>query len=194
MHQLSKSVLAVTTLGLSAVAAQAVSLVGLTSSAGSNLAVNATTGAVANLASNIGMGYTSVAYSNSTPLGPAPASTALYYINSATDTLHIAPTAFNAPTIMSIGALGVDVLSVGGFELGSDNSAYAALNTDGGPALATGIYRINLDTGHATLLGTYNGTLTGLTAVSPIPEPQTLALMLAGLAGVGFIARRRRAN
>jgi hypothetical protein len=29
-------------------------------------------------------------------------------------------------------------------------------------------------------------------SVSPIPEPSTYALMLAGLAAVGFVARRRR--
>jgi hypothetical protein len=31
-------------------------------------------------------------------------------------------------------------------------------------------------------------------SVSPIPEPSTYALMLAGLAAVGFVARRRRSS
>ena len=31
-----------------------------------------------------------------------------------------------------------------------------------------------------------------ITLSRPIPEPSTYALMLAGLAGVGFLARRRR--
>ena len=29
-------------------------------------------------------------------------------------------------------------------------------------------------------------------SVTPVPEPETYALMLAGLGAVGFIARRRR--
>jgi hypothetical protein len=39
----------------------------------------------------------------------------------------------------------------------------------------------------------YGGTIvsTGAT-VSPIPEPQTYALMLAGLGAIAWISRRRR--
>ena len=35
-----------------------------------------------------------------------------------------------------------------------------------------------------------NVTISG-TALAPVPEPETYALMLAGLAGIGFVARRR---
>ena len=31
-------------------------------------------------------------------------------------------------------------------------------------------------------------------SVSPVPEPSTYALMLAGLGVLGFVARRRRSN
>ena len=132
-------------------------------------------------------GYTGVAYSNSAP-GGTPASTGLYYINSATDTLSFAATGFNNPTITTVGALGVDVLNANGFDILGSSTAYAALNVDSG-SLSTGIYSINLSTGAATLVGQYNGTLTGLTAV--IPEPGTYVLMLAGLGLVGFSAQRR---
>ena len=163
----------------------------LVSSAGSNFAVNANTGVVGNAASNIGMGFTAVAYSNSMPLpAAAPPSTALYYIDSNTDTLSKASSAFNAPTITAVGALGVDALKANGFEILGDGRAFAALTLDAGSSLTTGLYDINLNTGAASLVGTYNGTLSGLT-VSAVPEPQSLALMLAGLASMASLARRR---
>ena len=164
----------------------------LVSSAGSNFAINASTGAVGNAASQIGAGYTAVAYSNSMPMpATAPASTALYYLDSSTDRLSKATSAFNAPTISVVGALGVDALKANGFEITGDGRAYAALNLDDGSSLVTGLYGIDLATGSAHLLGTYNGTLSGLT-VSAVPEPGSYALMLAGLAGIGWLARRRR--
>ena len=163
----------------------------LVSSAGDNFAINAATGAVGNAANKIGMGYTAVGYSNSMLMpAAAPASTALYYIDSNTDTLAMAPTAFNTPTITTVGALGVDVLKANGFEVLGNGMAYAALNVDAGTSLATGIYGINLATGSATLIGTYNGTLSGLT-VSAVPEPGTYAMMGLGLLGLAALRRRR---
>lgn len=159
----------------------------LVGSAGGNFAVNASTGAVTT-ATPVATGYTGVSYTNSTIAG-APATTGLYYINSATDTLGFASTGFNNPTISTVGALGVDVLNANGFEVLGNGMAYAALNVDNG-SLATNLYSINLMTGAATLLGQYNGTLSGLT-VSVVPEPGTYALLLAGLAFVGFSAKRR---
>lgn len=159
----------------------------LVGSAGGNFAVNASTGAVTT-ATPVATGYTGVAYTNSSTTG-APATTGLYYLNSASDTLGFASTGFNNPSIGSVGSLGVNVLNANGFEVMANGMAYAALNVDDG-SLATGLYGINLMTGAATLLGQYNGTLSGLT-VSAVPEPGSYALMLAGLALVGSIARRR---
>jgi len=154
---------------------------------GGNYAINVNTGAVTT-ATSVPTGFTGAAYTNSNTTG-APASTGLYYLNSATNTLGFAATAFNNPTITTVGSLGVDVLSANGFEILGNGMAYAALNIDNG-SLATGLYSINLTTGAATLMGQFTGTLTGLT-VSVVPEPSTYMLMLAGLALVGFTAKRR---
>lgn len=162
----------------------------LVSSAGDNFAINAATGAVGNAANKIAAGFTGVAYTNSTLMPTAaPASTALYYIDAATDTLAMAPSAFNTPTITTVGALGVDALKANGFEVLGNGEAYAALNVDAGTSLATGIYSINLGTGAATLIGTYNGTLSGLT-VSAVPEPSSYAMLAAGLLALAALRRR----
>ena len=160
------------------------------SSAGDNYAINANTGAVT-VATSIAAGFSGVGYTNSKPNPTsAPAAPSLYYINSNSDALAVATSAFNNPTINTVGSLGVDVLRANGFEVLADGSAYAGLNVDGS-SLTSGIYRINLATGAATSVGTFNGTLSGLT-VSAVPEPQTYALMMAGLGLVGFMAKRRK--
>jgi hypothetical protein len=164
----------------------------LVSSAGSNFAINVATGMVGNGANTIAAGFSGVAYTNSMPMPMmAPASTALYYIDTNNDTLAMAPGAFNTPTITTVGALGMDVLKANGFEIAGNGMAYAALTMDDA-SLTTSIYSINLMTGAATLVGNYNGTLSGLT-VSAVPEPGTYAMMALGLLGVGLVARRRRA-
>ncbi len=162
----------------------------LISSTGENYAINATTGAVT-VATSIAAGFNAVAYTNSDASTPttAPNSTGLYYINSTNDTLSFAATAFNAPTISTVGSLGLDILSANGFEIFADGVGYAAINVDDG-LLQSKLVTINTATGAATVVGTFNGTINGL-AIAPVPEPETYAMLVAGLGLVGAASRRR---
>jgi len=59
-------------------------------------------------------------------------------------------------------------------------------------SLTAGSYSLEI---HGTLKGGYKGNSYGgnfVTQLSPVPEPETYALLLAGLGAVGFVARRRR--
>jgi len=163
----------------------------LISSTGDNYAVNVNTGAVT-LATSLITGFTGVSYTNSNANNPTivPNSTALYYINSANDTLNVATTAFNNPSISIIGSLGIDILSANGFEIDANGIGYAAVNMDNG-FLKSELIRINTMTGQAEWVSTFNGTINGLT-VAPVPEPETYAMMIAGLGLLGFSARRKQ--
>lgn len=102
----------------------------------------------------------------------------------------------NAGTMTKVGDLGVSAIGVTGFDISVSGMAYAAL-TDGDTGLSQ-LYGINLTTGAATSLGAFGvggnalqAPLVSLTA-APVPEPSTVALMLAGLGAMTLVARRRR--
>lgn len=168
----------------------------IVSSTGQNIAYNVTTG-VATVATSIQPSFAAVAYANN-DIDPST-STALYYIDIASDMLKVAPGNFNAPSITTVGALGFNANGVAGFDIGASGMAFAALtDADTGKS---GLYSISLTTGAANLIGAFgiggntaiSPPLLGLTLITaPVPEPSTYALMLAGLMGVGWIARRRR--
>jgi hypothetical protein len=126
-----------------------------------------------------------IAYSNNFV---GASSTTLYGIDTRLDVLvTINPTTSQLTTV---GPLGVDVNAAGGFDIsGATGIAYAGLL----PANASNssLYRINLTTGAATLVGQVDGgiMLTGLT-VAPVPEPASAALIVLGLAGIAGIRRR----
>lgn len=44
------------------------------------------------------------------------------------------------------------------------------------------------------VVGTYGGTYSGSLNVAAIPEPETDALLMAGLGLIGFVARRKNAK
>ena len=164
--------------------------------AGNNYAINANTGVVGNTAgANIGSGYTAVAYSNSEP-GVTPASTGLYYVNTTTDSLHFLASGFNNPAgaggIQTVGALGVNALSASGFDILGNGKAYALFNLDDG-TLDSQFFFINVMSCSEIYITTLNGTFNGLTGVATVPEPTSVAFLLAGMGLMaGVVARRSR--
>jgi len=95
----------------------------------------------------------------------------------------------SAGTLGTVGALGFDPASAGGFDIsGVTGIAYATLLPESGSA--SSLYTIDLSTGAATAIGEVAGGLvvTAMT-LAPVPEPTSLALLLAGAAA----GLRRRA-
>lgn len=83
-----------------------------------------------------------------------------------------------------------------GIPFNFDDSLVGTSSIPGGASLSlvqaaqpAGSYYINVG---GVANGTVGGIYTGAISVTAVPEPETYAMMLAGLAAVGFLARRRR--
>ncbi|MBC8008566.1 MAG: DUF4394 domain-containing protein [Burkholderiales bacterium] len=168
---------------------------------GTNLRLHSGTGGIAAVDGSIngvsGATVTGAAYTRSdfASVGAVPTGTALYYIDSANNSLlTTAGLGPNSGTVTPVGALGTDIGIDIGFDIltgGSTNTAYLVDTT--GANIAS-FYTVNLTTGTATSLGTIARDFTGGFAIdqlSAIPEPSSFAA-LAGALGLGFAATRRR--
>ena len=126
------------------------------------------------------------AYTNN-DTNPATGTT-LFYIDNLLDTL-VSTSNPNAGVLNTVGSLGVDADEFLGFDISSDgglNTAFASLRVGG----IQGLYTVSLLTGLATFVAEIGaGPLRGL-AVSTVPEPAPLALVV--LAGMVLVAQRRR--
>ena len=81
---------------------------------------------------------------------------------------------------------------------GSSFTSYAVLGSFAGgvftPFTLGGLYDLVIAFNDgARVDGDYDDMVVGL-SVTPVPEPETYALMLAGLGAIGFVATRRRRN
>jgi hypothetical protein len=138
----------------------------------------------------------SAAYSNNVPGGNAGATT-LYVIDALTGALYnqgilnfAAPTPGlqgpNGGLLTLIGSLGLGT-NLGnniGFDINNVGSAYASSGN--------AFFSINLSTGATTQLGTIGGnSAIRDIAAAPVPEPSTILVSALGLAGLGYLRRKR---
>jgi hypothetical protein len=125
---------------------------------------------------------------NNNQTGSVPANLALYYLDAASDALFFNKNAFGGGVLTKVGDLTLNGFSFGvnnasGFDIAANGQAFVSWREN--------LYSIDLDSGALTALGSIgiNQNVIGLTAA--VPEPETYALMLGGLAALGFVARRR---
>jgi hypothetical protein len=159
------------------------------SNTGQNLRLNPITGGLAATDLDLNGATTSAMGSAYTNSFAGATTTTLYNIDATTDSLYIQNPPNNGTQVL-VGALGIDVTGIVGFDIQpgiSNGIAYAALQTVGGPS---SLYTINLSTGLASLVGSFGSPITGL-AVQPIPEPTTVLLSGMGL-GALLLWRKRR--
>lgn len=118
--------------------------------------------------------------------------TTLYDIDSNLDILATQSPPNNG-TLNTVGALGFNTSDLVGFDIsGISAIAFASLTAPAGNF--SSLFTINLATGAATLVGTIGGAapMVDIAAIAAVPEPESYALLLAGLVVVGFAARGRK--
>lgn len=115
--------------------------------------------------------------------------TTLYSIDSVLDTL-VTQVPPNNGTLNTVGSLGFNTGNDVGFDITPFfNVAFASLTGTGG---TSGLFNINLATGAATSLGAIGNGLVIRDIAVQVPEPETAALIMAGL--FGLIASRRHSR
>ena len=76
------------------------------------------------------------------------------------------------------------------FATGTFSGIFASLSFANGPV--PGNYRLNVQGSETNPL--LSASYAGNIAISPVPEPETYAMLLAGLGLIGYSARRRKLN
>jgi hypothetical protein len=98
----------------------------------------------------------------------------------------------SAGTLGTVGSLGVDVTSTGGFDISGD-TGIAYLTTTSPTAAGSSFWSVNLMTGQATAIGAIgSGAIITAMSVAPIPEPTTAVLSVVGLVVAGYARRSQR--
>lgn len=112
--------------------------------------------------------------------------TQLYAIDTNLDAL--VTQANNAGTLATVGALGFDAESFGGFDISDTGEAFAIM----GPLVpdVSTLFAINLLTGEAIDLGSIGMTITGMSVMPSVPVPAALWLFGSAVSVLGW--RRRK--
>lgn len=132
------------------------------SDTGQNLRIVPDTGATPGDAAHNGANTSGGAAAGYTNNFATPATTQLLILNSVSDQLQLQNPP-NDGTLANVGALGVNITAVNGFDIrgGANGLAVAAAQVAGG-ATTSGLYRVNLSTGALTLIGDTGTLLSGL--------------------------------
>jgi hypothetical protein len=123
----------------------------------------------------------------------ASSGSTMYAVDSVANTLGILNT--TAGTFSTIGSLGYDVNGKNGFDISSASGIAYFASAVGSSGTDPNLYEINLATGFASLVGQIgpgDGTLIDGLTVTAVPEVGTIALVLAGGAGMIALLRRRK--
>jgi hypothetical protein len=134
---------------------------------------------------------TAAAYANNFA---GTAATTLYAIDTRNDRLLVQNPPNNG-TLNDIGALGVDIDAVTGFEIVGPDTALAALSNAATPA---GLYSVNLASGAATFIGAVavsqaTDRITGLSAMPSSMTPAANSLVFATINGTALVSFARNA-
>jgi uncharacterized protein DUF4394 len=164
-------------------------------STGQNLRVIPATGvtSIDNNLSGAGTGAVSVAYTNN-DTNPAT-NTMLFYIGPSTPNTLFNTSDQNSGVLAALGPLGVSSTQDVGFDIsGLSGIGFASLTSPTGSG--SSLFRINLSTGAATLVGTIDSGLTvrgiALSPAASVPGPSSLMLLGTGVAGALIYVLRRR--
>ena len=164
----------------------------ITSNTGQNLRAHPDTGAIAfvdgSLAYNAGdvnfgqpAGIVASAYTNNFA---GTTTTTLFNLDAVLDTL-VKQDPPNAGGLTTIGATGVDITNLSGFDISTQGNAYVAIERGGVPSW---LYTIDLNTGAMTLVGEIGAGMLLADISVAVPAPGSLALLGAS----GLLAARRR--
>lgn len=164
----------------------------VTSNANQNLRLNPNDGTLTMTDGTLNPGDPNVAGSSYTNSFPGTATTTLYAIDSVTDQLFV-QTPPNDGTLSLVGNLNFNTSEFVGFDIQfPGNTAYASLTGTSG---FSSLYRVDLATGAATLVGAIGGGNQTISALAvDTPEPAMFLLVGMGLLIVGAIRPTRRST